>query len=41
MSAATQPPEGGDSLLPLRDADGELRGVLAADVNFRRLLAAD
>jgi len=26
---------------PLRDADGELCGVLAADVNFRRLLAED
>jgi hypothetical protein len=26
---------------PLRDEDGALRGVLAADVNFRRLLAED
>lgn len=26
---------------PLRDADGGLRGVLAADVNFRRLLVAE
>ena len=26
---------------PLRTPDGRLRGVLAADVNFRRLLAAD